>query len=570
MLVPTETDCGHGRRLADFPSIPAALAYAGAGRRGLNFYSGRGQLTEVLPYVELQGEAIIFAGRLRRAGLKRGDRVGLLAQTGADFVRAFLGCQIAGLVPVPLPLPAPFGGKGAYVAHLTRLLHASRSDAAFGPARLMPTLAEASRGQVGKLLSSYEDVSSLPEGPVDAAEPDENAIAYLQYSSGSTRFPLGVAVTHRALMANIRGIARSGLAIRDGDRGVSWLPMFHDMGLVGFLLTPVAAQVSVDYLAPDEFARRPLAWLQLIGRNRGTLSYSPSFGYELCVRRAAGAELGALDLSSWRVAGIGGDMIRPHAIDKFRQAFAPYGFDRQALVASYGMAEATLAVSFAPLGRGLLTDRVDVDLLEHGGHAAQPTADGGRRARDFVLCGPPLPEHRIEIRDHNGVPLGERQVGRVFVQGPSLMQGYFEGPEHTAEVLSADGWLDTGDLGYWCGGSLVVTGRAKDLILINGRNVWPEDIEWSLERAVGLRGGDAAAVSLDGEGGESVAVLVQTGLTDAAARANLECRVHETVLSMHGLAPIVVLVPPRSLPRTSSGKLSRARARRMYFDGAFG
>ncbi|WP_207461659.1 fatty acyl-AMP ligase [Azospirillum sp. SYSU D00513] len=569
MPSPLSSDCSLPRRHADFRTLTEAIDYAAGGGRGLNFYSGRGQLLEVLSYADLATQARSLARRMLRSGIAAGDRIALIAETDADFVRAFCACQFAGAIPVPLPLPMPFGGREGYIAHLRGMITAARSSGLLGPDALSSWIAEAAEGLGLRVVGSLAVFDGVAEDGVELPVISEDEVAYLQFSSGSTRFPMGVTVTHRALMANTRAIAVNGLAVRDGDRGVSWLPFYHDMGLVGFLLTPLASQVTIDFLPTREFARRPLTWLSVLAANGGTLSYSPSFGYELCARRAATASTDGLDLSRWRAAGIGGDMIRPHVLAGFAETFAPRGFDARAFVASYGMAEATLAVSFAPLDRGIETSRVDMDVLEEDGNVVPPGA-ATARSREFVLCGAPLPDHAVELRDPDGAVVPEGRVGRIFVRGPSMMRDYFDQPEETQRVLSADGWLDTGDLGYLAGGALVITGRAKDLIIVNGRNIWPQDLEWTAEQLDALRSGDAAAFSVDDGGdGEAVVLLVQCRLSNAEARTALKAAVAGAVRAEHGVEAEIVLVPPHSLPQTSSGKLSRARARRLYVEGRF-
>jgi fatty-acyl-CoA synthase len=311
-----------------------------------------------------------------------------------------------------------------------------------------------------------------------------------------------------------------------------------------------------------------LIWPTIIARNGGTLSYSPSFGYDLCARRLKDGAAIDLDLSRWRVAGIGGDMIRPAVLSRFAEAFHGSGFRKEAFVASYGMAEATLGITFAPLDRGIELDNVDLNLLEQEAHAV-PIAnqDEQARTRAFVLCGQVLPGHELEVRAANGAPLPDRRIGRIMFRGPSLMQEYFNSREETARVLTADGWLDTGDLGFFLNGSLVVTGRSKDLILANGRNIWPQDLEWLVEHDVdGVRNGDVAAFSVDQAESEDIILLVQCRATDQTARASLCQAVAESVRAAAGVNCSVVLVPHNSLPQTSSGKLSRARARQMYLD----
>jgi fatty-acyl-CoA synthase len=573
MPTSTPTASGLAQRLGDFATLPEALDYAAGGQSGLNFHAGRGELTAALPYAELRSQALALARRLLGAGLEPGDRVALLAATDPDFVVAFLACQYAGLIPAPLPLPLAFGGRETYVDHVTRLAREARASALFAPPPLLPWLAPQAATLGLKIFGSVAELAAKAEpatGPLPAADPE--GIAYLQFSSGSTRSPAGVAVRQHALMSNAAAILQHGLQVRPDDRSVSWLPLYHDMGMVGFLLAPLAGQVTVDLLPTQDFARRPRLWLSLLSDNRGTISYSPSFGYELCVRRrpaiaAAAAEGPALDLSAWRVAGIGGDMIRPGVLAGFAEAYAEAGFRAGAFLPSYGMAEATLAISFARLGAGIETDTVSLDRLEREGVAEPAPANAAGRIRSFVLCGAPLPGHELEIRGEDARPLPERHVGRIHVRGPSLMQGYDGRPEETAEVLSADGWLDTGDLGYSIGGSVVITGRAKDLIIVNGRNIWPQDLEWSVEQSVpGLRTGDVAAFSVEGEAGETVVLMVEARASDPAGREQLKTEVASTLRMRHGIECQVVLTPPGTLPTTSSGKLSRARARRLYLE----
>lgn len=571
MLAPTPTASGLSRyRPADFATLPQALDYAARGATGINFYSGKGQLLEALSYRELRVQALELAAALLAHGLVPGERVALIAETDGDFARAFFACQYAGLVPTALPLPAAFGGREAYVAHIRRMIEIADTAAAVAPTALAEWLNEACAGldlkAVGTLAMFRRGSATTPLA-LPTVGPDD--FCYLQFSSGSTRFPLGVAVTQKALLANVRGIARDGLKIGPEDRCVSWLPMYHDMGLVGFLLTPLVCQISVDMFATRDFARRPLLWLDLITRNGGTLSYSPTFGYELAARRAETAPMDGLDLSRWRAAGIGGDMVRPEPLEKFAARFACRGFEASAFVPSYGMAEAALALSFAPLGQGIRYDTLDTDRLERD-HLAVPARHGAARTRDFVLCGPALPHHRFEVRAEGGEVLEPGRVGRIFACGPSLMHSYFGEPEATQEVLSEDGWLDTGDLGYFSGEQIVVTGRAKDLIIVNGRNIWPQDLEWTVEREIAaLRSGDVAAVSVDRGGAERIVVLVEYRAPDDSARDHLCKEVAGVLRLRHGVDTDVVTVPPRALPRTSSGKLSRTKAKALYLQGSF-
>ncbi|MBS1093682.1 fatty acyl-AMP ligase [Gluconobacter wancherniae] len=570
-LVPTPSRSGLVRRYGDFPSFAAALDYAAQGESGFNIYSGRGQLLEALPYRVLREQAQGMARRLLGLGLTQGDRVAIVAESDGDFARIFFGCQYAGLVPAPLPLPVAFGGREGYVATLRGMISSAGARAVVVPDVIGSWTADIVDGLDLVFGGSPADLSRHAEADVQLPEIHAEDLSYLQFSSGSTRFPMGVSVTQAAGMANARAIARDGLKVHPAsdsrdDRCVSWLPLYHDMGLVGFFLTPLTCQLSVDLLPTREFARRPHVWLDLISRNRGTIAYSPSFGYELCSRRGAQSDI---DLSCWRIAGIGGDMIRHHILEGFAERLAANGFDSRAFVASYGMAEATLAISFAPLDTGIETDTIDLRHLEKNGFA-EPSNDPSHSLRTFVLCGAALPEHQIEVRDPDGNVLSDRHVGTVFVRGPSLMVGYFGRPEETAAVLDNDGWLNTGDLGYILRGQVVVTGRAKDLIIINGRNIWPQDLEWSAESEVStLRSRDVAVFSVENETGENIVALVQCRATEEDGRQKLRDDVTSLFRRLHGVEVSVVLVPPRTLPQTSSGKLTRARAKAMLLSGQF-
>ena len=569
-LTPTPTAPERRIRPCDFATITDALDYAAGQDTGINIHSLRGALVEVLPYAALCEQARALAGHLLSLGLEPGDRVALAADSDGDFLRAFFACQYAGLAPAPVPLPAPFGGKDAYIAHVRRMLTSAGARAALAPGALAPWFAEAAEG-LGMIFSGSMD--DLPRTRTEALPRiDPDGLCYLQFSSGSTRFPLGVAVTQTALIANISTIGRDagGLNLRADDRTVSWLPLYHDMGLVGMLMTSVGFQASLDLLPTGAFVRRPGLWLDLISTRRCTVSYAPTFGYELAARRAAASAAQDLDLSCWRVAGLGGDMIRADPLRAFAAAYGPVGFDAGAFLASYGMAEATLALTLSPVGQGLRTDIADVHNLERFDRATVPEA-GATRIREFALCGKVMDGHRIEVRDGDGRVLPERRVGRLFASGPSLMKSYFGQPEETAKALSADGWLDTGDLGYMLDDQVVITGRAKDLIIINGRNVWPQDLEWTAERDIaGLRSGDVAVFSVTGDDSqERVVALVQCRTSDVAARQALSTEVANLIRARHGLEAQVMPVPPHSLPQTSSGKLSRSRAKALYLSGVF-
>jgi fatty-acyl-CoA synthase len=554
------------RRFADFATLGEALDYAAKGVRGLNFHDPRGKLVRAYGYAELRKDAIAAAYRLIAHGVKPGDRIALTAETGPEFAALFFGTVYAGAWPVPLPLPTSFGGRESYIDQLATQMRSADPSILFFPEEL-GGMAAAAAEAVGVEGIAWESFAAR-EAP-EAALPDVNAddIAFLQYSSGSTRFPHGVVITHRALLNNLAAHGH-GMKVVETDRCISWLPWYHDMGLVGCMLSPMANQISADYLKTEDFARRPLAWLDLISRNEGTTgSYSPTFGYDICARRVSSQTNVAerFDLSRWRVAGNGADMIRPDVMQAFVDAFAPAGFDPKAFLPSYGLAEATLAVTLMPPGEGIVVELVEETLLSGGDEQRR---DRPQRYRSIVNCGKPVRDMEVAIRDEDGSPLPPRAIGKVFARGPSIMAGYFRDEEATAACLDADGWLDTGDMGYLSDGYLYIVGRAKDMIIINGKNHWPQDIEWAVEQLPGFKAGDIAAFSITTPGGEETpAVLVQCRTSDAEERGRLRDEIRERVRSITGMNCVIELVPPRTLPRTSSGKLSRAKARNLYLSG---
>jgi fatty-acyl-CoA synthase len=558
-------------RLGDFRCLAEALDYASGSGTGYNFYTARGELAASVSYGELRDQAFSLARRLGSLGLARGERVAVVADTTPDFSRVFFACQYAGLTPVPLSAALRLGGADAYVRQLRSLLTRSRARVAIGTGAFLPLLAQAAEGMALRFVGDTEALAALGEarGAVRPLEADE--LAYIQYTSGTTAAARGVAITQRAVLSNLAGILQHGLRARPGDRCTSWLPYYHDMGLVGFVLAPMAAQVSVDYLRAADFALRPQQWLTLISRMRATVSFGPTFGYDLCARRLRSKALDGVDLGSWRVAGVGAEMIRPEVLDRFADAVAPSGFDRAAFLPCYGMAECSLAVSFVPLGRGVAVDRVDAGVLEASGLALPADEPSGVRATRFIHCGIPLPGYEIEVRDDGGGALPERHCGTIFVRGPSVMVGYADDPVATKETLSPDGWLDTGDLGYRVAGGLVVTGRKKDLLIILGRNIWPQELERLADAESPAGALEAAAFSVPGADGAEEAVLVVECRDPKAARhSGLVERLQGRILEEFAITCTIDLVPPRTLPRTSSGKLPRAEARREFLARAGG
>jgi len=557
---PTPTESAIELRSADFATLADALDYAALGESGFNYYDRNGALASALPYRELRAKALEVASRL--APLGRGQRLALVAHTHPDFAVMFYACQYAGLVPVPLPAAVHLGGRAAYIRHLRDLLRDCGAVAAFAPPEFVGFLNEASEGMALALSGSLEDFLALDRAETPAPAPGPEELAYIQYTSGSTRFPRGTMIRQSAVMANLEAIFNHGFRLTQQDRFCSWLPYYHDMGLVGIVLGCVATQRSVDFLATRDFAMRPRLWLRLMSENRSTVSFSPPFGYALCARRLRPSDTEALDLSAWRIAGVGAEMIHAEWLHQFGVALAPAGFDQSAFLPCYGMAECSLAISFAEVGAGARGDAIDIDRLARHGEA-RPVA----RGKTFIDCGRPLPGYEVEIRDELGRHVPERRCGRIHLRGPSVMSGYFRNPEASAEVLSADGWLDTGDIGYMVGGALHVTGRAKDLMIIKGRNIWPQDLEYLAEQQPEVRPTDASAFSIaDDEEGETAVLVVQSRESDPSKLAGLAQRLQQAVHAEFAIHCLIELVPPHTLPRTSSGKLSRSTARREFLE----
>ena len=555
-------------QLENFSTLIEALDYAAKGETGYNFYSGRGELYAVLSYTTLRKEARTLARKLLNLGVPHGSRVALVADTNPDFVRFFFACQYAGLTPVPLPAVIQLSGRKEYINQLERLLSTCNAQLAMATDDFLPFLTEAAKEMDIKLLGNPQVFDNLPESDTPLQTGHGTELAYLQYTSGSTRFPRGVMITQKAVMHNLSVITQHGVKVRVGDRAVSWLPYFHDMGLVGLLLVPLACQISVDFLRTRDFAMRPRLWLKLMSDNRGTISFSPPFGYDLAARRLRDGEAGSYDLSSWRVAGVGAEMIRTEALDFFAEQLAPSGFNSRAFLPCYGMAECSLAVCFGPLDQGVMVDHVDsVQLAEH--RKAVPVDplvnNENGRVKSFVNCGGLMPGYEFEIRDIDERVLPERHCGTLYLRGPSVMSGYFGDIESTSEVLSSDGWLNTGDIAYQIGSDVVVTGRLKDMIIINGRNIWPQDIEYLAESQTAIRTGDAMAFFVQNQHGEEQAVvMVECRENDEQKRLDLISQVNRKIRQELGIDCLIELVPRNTLTRTTSGKPSRHATKNDY------
>jgi fatty-acyl-CoA synthase len=545
-------------------TLVSALAELPRGKeRGFRFY-GTDRQERYFAYEDLEAEAHRRAAHLAALGLAKGDRVALVLPEPHEFVLSFLGATVAGIVPVPIYPRASFKGVEGYADTVAHIVRTSGARVLLSMERMSPIVDKLADRETG--LSRVVMVPEAFEGPTPAFEPppvDPGDLCFLQFTSGSTSRPKGVIVSHTNLVANATAfLGPHGLDRRDSDVGVSWLPLYHDMGLIGFILGTLICDIPVVILPTESFARAPRLWLETLHKHRGTITYAPNFAYQLAAKRVRPRDLAELDLSSVRVAGCGAEPIRAQTLREFADTLAPTGFDARAFLPSYGMAESTLAITFHEVGTPMVTDVVDADAMKRG--EAEPAGPATRTRLEVVSCGRPFPGHDLEIRSENDAPLGDRQVGEIVVRGPSVSAGYFRNPEATAEGYR-DGWLRTGDLGYRVDGNVYVCGRAKDLIIIRGANHYPQDIEWVAADVPNVRRGNVVAFSVMRDGIEQLVVVAEGNSGDAAGlRATIAHRVNEEL----GLAPWhVAIVPVGTLPKTSSGKAQRQKTKRMFEDG---
>ena len=563
-MIPTHANTDLPVKIEPYTNLVDALEYAAQGDTGFNFYDGRGRLSTVLPYARLRDEARVIARKLLGLGCERGARVGIIAETEPMFHRFFFACQYAGLIPVALPAGIQLGAHGAYVSQVRRMLKSCGASIVVAPDSHANFMAEAVQGLDLLMAGKQADFDALPESKVEFIPLDADDPAYLQYTSGSTSFPRGVEVTQKTVLNNLMEIARYGLKLDANDRFVSWLPFYHDMGLVGFILVPLIGQLSVDYLSSRTFAMRPRLWLKILSDNGGTISSAPTFGYALCAKRLRPSDVESYDLSNWRAACVGAERINPEPLVEFAGILEPCGFDEKAFVACYGMAECVLATSFAPLGTGLNVDVVDRKMMAETGQAT-PSAGDSLSTSEYVDCGKLLPGFEFSILDDDGNELTDRQCGHIYLKGPSVMRGYFHDQQSTAEVLSEDGWLKTGDIGYRIGDHVVLTSRSKDVIIIKGRNIWPYDLEVLAQQIGGVKLGGVAAFSVTAANNEEQAVLVvETKEKDTATRSFIIEEISRSIHAHFGINVDIDLTPRGTLPRTSSGKLSRSQSKQDF------
>jgi 1-acyl-sn-glycerol-3-phosphate acyltransferase len=522
---------------------------------------------EPVSYARLDAEARAIAAGLHERGLEPGHAVAIMLPTGTEYFYTFFGILLAGGIPVPIYPPARASQIEEHVRRHAGILSNALTEFLVTVPQAKPVVMLL-KPRVATLKSVVTPQELARPGASGAPyKPKPSDIAMLQYTSGSTGNPKGVILTHHNLLTNIRAMGQA-LRVTPSDVFVSWLPLYHDMGLIGVWMGSLLYGFKCPVMSPLTFLARPERWLWAIHRHGGTLSAGPNFSYELCLRKVRDEDIEGLDLSSWRFAFNGAEPVSPETIAAFSQRFARYGFRPEAMSPVYGLAEATLGVAFPPPGRGPKLDRVDRETLARNARAA-PVSESAPDALTFAACGLPLPGHQIRIVDASDRELGDREEGHIHFSGPSATSGYFRNPEETRKLLHGD-WVDTGDYGYIADGDLYITGRVKDLIIKAGRNIYPYELEEAVSELEGVRKGCVAVFGSNDErfGTERIVVLAETREQDPARREQLQARINDLAVSLIGM-PVdeIVLASPHTVLKTSSGKIRRAASRDAYERG---
>jgi fatty-acyl-CoA synthase len=534
----------------------AGVAARGSGR-GLVVLNGDRE-AERLRYAELYADAGHVACGLLKRGVMPGERVAIALPTSADFARAFFGVLAAGAVAVPVPPPFQFAAVNVHLRRIALTLRQSKVRFIISGGTLGDLLS-AGLGADGEF--TIVDVAAAPDSAATYVGLTEDDPALVQYTSGTVGDPKGVVLTHGNLLANVSAIAQ-GLDLTDADVCCSWLPLFHDMGLIGTLLCAALNDVQTYLLPPEDFLRDPGRWVRMISRYGGSIATAPSSGYLHTLRKVPAHAVRELDLSSWRLALNGAENVDTNVLRRFSEHFAPAGFRSGAFLPVYGLAEASLAVAFPPIGRQVKTTWVRRDLLREG--AVAFTSAGAELARELTSVGTPVARTEIRLVDREqGIIPGEATIGEIQVRGASVMRGYEAHEVATRRAVSDCGWVSTGDLGFWHEDELFIAGRKKEMIIIYGQNHYASDIESIVGEVAGVPVHGALASSISTAEGEALVLFVETAETESAARSELAGRVRYAVSSALGVSPSdVFLVPKGQLPRTSSGKLQRNHGRR--------
>jgi fatty-acyl-CoA synthase len=548
-------------------TLPEALSAASHTSQGFVFVTEGAEVRR--SYAEIRHAALGVSRALIESGLRPGDLVALVIADAEPFLTALFGASMAGLIPASL-YPPTMSDLPRYLVQTAGVLRTARARAVVTTSALHDSFQTLRETCPDLALVLQRDELDWPEAP--RREPDARVslddIAFVQFTSGSTSAPKGVALTHRSVAANIHAInGPAGLGVGPEDSGVSWLPLYHDMGLVGMALGTMYSRRSTVLLPPQTFIKRPATWLRAMSRHRATVSFAPNFAYELCVRRVKDRELEGLDLSCWRVAGCGAEPIHAPTLAAFAEKFRSVGFRDTSFLPSYGLAEHVLAATFPPRGRRPRVESIDAACLTER-RVARPLAGDAdcRPAVTIVSCGSPLPGHRIRIVGENGKEARAREIGEITLAGPSVMLGYYKEDALTAQTI-AGGWLRTGDLGYMANGELFVCGRAKDIIIVNGRKYHPQDLEWGVSDLAGVRRGRVVAFGLQQPGGPDRVAIVAEPSGTVTPDALVES-IRRRIGDLCGLyVDDVVLVPSGAIARTTSGKVQRAATKARYQRG---
>ncbi len=524
---------------------------------------------QAISHAQLLEGATRVASGLLASGLRRNETVAIMLPTCEDFFSSFLGVVLAGGVAVPVYPPARANQLEGYVQRQSLILRNARVRFLISFDRIRP-IANAVAAELPSLKEGLSTAELVDRGRGQTARwVDPAELCFIQYTSGSTGDPKGVALSHHNVLSNIRGIGHA-VEVVPSDKVVSWLPLYHDMGLIGSWLFSLYHGLPITVLSPLDFLIRPERWLWALSDSAGSLCPAPNFAFELCVRKVTDEVMEGVDLSKWRVAINAGEPVLAATLRRFTERFGPWGFDSRAYMPFYGLAESSVALTYPPFWRGPVIDRIDRESFEGQGRAVPLNEREPGPALEFVANGIPLPDHEVRVVDDDGRDVPDRIRGRIVFRGPSRTAGYFRNPEATAEVMDADGWLDSGDLGYLIDGELYVTGRLKDCIIKGGRNIIPQDVEMAAWEAQGVRKGCVAAFgSVDAESGtERLVVVAETRATARAALAGIRDGIAEAVTNSLGIPPDdIVLVGPGSVPKTSSGKIQRRETCRRYEAG---
>lgn len=535
------------------------------------FLDDRGRPSEQT-YADVARGAAHYARVLVDRGIRKGDRVVLMLPTRPEYLYAFFGTILAGAIPVPVYPPFNPNQLKGFLTTLAGVFSNSGARALlyWQDVKLIvgEALAHAPQVDLAVSLSDFGTAGPWFEPPAVELSPSDTAM--LQYTSGSTDMPKGVELTHRNLLHNVEGVRKALELVPGVDRVASWLPLYHDMGLIGVMIGAIYSDIDLILMGPQSFLMRPKLWLQALSEYKATITVAPNFAYNLCATRIPDSALAGLDLSSVRVAMCGAEPIRQESVEGFLSKMAPLGFRREAFLPVYGLAESTVAATFPAIEREATILWIDRDGLE-GDRQARPVEPGSDRAVPAYGCGRPFDGSALRIADpRTDRELPEGQVGEIRLKGPSVMKGYYADPERTAEVFDSEGWLKTGDLGFSMDGHVFITGRLKDLIIRNGRNYYPQDLEFHTEQIEGVRKGCVIAFGhLDPQRGtEEVVLLVESRFREDVERDALASRIREALHLQMGLVPdTVAILPPHTLLKTSSGKLRRRPTRDMFLSG---